>query len=363
MGTNKNSQFNFYHDEPFFGLDIGHSSMKVMQLHKGYGQILGVVGYGVSNYYHNQAINNGVIVDAHALGKAIRELFAERLIGVINTRRVACTIPTAHTFSRPMTLPPMSHKQIEEAVHLEAEQYIPLPIDQLYIDYDISHQDKDGIDLLMVATPKTVVDSTINFLESMALEPISMEPTMNASARLFSTADVGKSEASILVDFGSVAIDMAVFDQAMFVNSTIQGGSDTLTLLIAEQLGVSPAEAYVIKSKYGIAPNADMPTLSNAAQPLLESLVKEIRRIIRYYDERSAKRHRKITQIITTGGGASIKGLNEYLQMRLELPSRSLDPWKRIDFGSLQPPSDLARSMYITVAGLASLQPEEVFDD
>ncbi len=358
MGTAK---FNFYHDQPFFGLDIGHSSLKIMQLERRKGQRPKIIGYGVSNYYHEDAIKNGVIVDFQGLGRAMHELFSDRLIGGITTRRVAGTVPTAHTFSRPMSLPPMDKSQIEEAVRLEAEQYIPVAINNLYIDYDVSRQNQKGIDLLMVATPKNVVDSRVKFLNSIGLEPISMEPAMNASARLFSMADVRREAASILVDFGSVSIDIAVFDQAMFVNSTIQGGSDTLTNLIAGQLDVTPTEAYVIKSKHGIAPNADMPSVSIAAQPFLESLVREIRRIIRYYNERAASGHRKIAQIITTGGGASIRGLNDYLSSRLELPSRPLDPWKKIDFGNLEPPSELARPMYLTVAGEAILSPQEIF--
>lgn len=360
MGTDK---FSFYRDEPFFGLDIGHSSMKVMQLERGVGNTAKVLGYGVSNYYREGTIENGVVADIESLAHAMHELFAERLVGVISTRRVACTIPTANTFSRPLTLPPMDRKQIEEAIHLEAEQYIPVPINQLYLDYDISHQDESGMDVLMVATPKNIVDSCVNFLEAVGLQAISLEPTMNASARLFNMADVRREEATVLVDFGSVAVDVAVFDQNMFVNSTVQGGSDTLTNMIAEQLEISSSEAYVIKSKYGISPNSDMPSVGRATKPVLDSLVKEIRRIIRYYDDRSAKRHRKITQVITTGGGATIKGLNAYLSKQLGLPAHRLDPWDKIDFSGLQAPSELARSMYITVAGEAILTTQELFDD
>jgi type IV pilus assembly protein PilM len=360
VGTDK---FSFYHDEPFFGLDIGHSSMKVMQLERGRDNSARVLGYGVSNYYREGTIEKGVIMDLESLAQAMHELFAERLVGIISTHRVACSVPTSYTFSRPLTLPPMDKKQIEDAIHLEAEQYIPVPIDQLYLDYDISHQDESGLDVLMVATPKKVVDSCINFLNAVGLQPISMEPTMNASARLFNMADVRREEATVLVDFGSVAVDVAIFDQGMFVNSTIEGGSDTLTKLIAEHMEISQSEAYVIKSKYGISPHSDMPSVGRAAKPILDSLVKEIKRIIRYYDDRAAKRHRKITQIITTGGGATIKGLNDFLSDQLDLPSHRLDPWQKIDFSGLQAPSDLARSMYITVAGEAVLTPGELFDD
>ena len=354
-------KLNFYHEQPLFGLDIGHSSMKIMQLERLSGKKPKVLGYGVSNYYPESAITNGVIVNFEVLAHTMREMFSDRLVGNISTKRVACTVPTSHTFSRPMTLPPMDKQEIEDAVKLEAEQYIPIPLESLYLDYDISRQDQAGLDLLVVATPKNIVDSTIKFLESVGFEPIVLEPTMNAAARLFRMADLSRSEASLLIDFGSMAIDIAVFDQSMFVNSTISGGSDTLTNLIAKKLNVTPSEAYVIKSQYGIGPGTKTMAVLEAARPILEPMVREVRKIMRYYDERAAERHRKISQIITTGGGATMRGLNEYLSRELGVPTRRLDPWPNIDYGGLAPPTDLASSMYVTVAGEAILSSQEIF--
>ncbi len=355
------SKLSFYREQPLFGLDIGHSSMKIMQLEKVKGKKPKVLGYGVSNYYPESAISNGVIVNYEVLAHTMREMFSDRIIGTISTKRVACTVPTSHTFSRPMTLPPLGKEEIMDAVKLEAEQYIPIPLVDLYLDYDISRQDADSIDLLVVATPKNIVDSSIRFLESAGFEPVALEPTMNAAARLFSIADVSHDAASLLIDFGSVAIDIAVFDQTMFVNSTASGGSDTLTNLIAKQFNITPSEAYVLKSQYGIGPGTKMLPMMEAARPILDPLVREVRKIMRYYDERADQRHRKISQIITTGGGATMRGLNEYLTRQLGVPTRRLDPWPNIDFGNFQPPSDLASSMYVTVAGEAILSPREIF--
>lgn len=359
MSSKKHS---FYHNEPIFGLDLGHSSMKVMQLEPSRGGKPKVLGYGVSHYYPVNAIANGVIVNHDVLSKALHELFSTRLVGSINTRRVACTIPTSNTFSRPMKLPPMDKDDITNAVHLEAEQYIPIPIDNLYLDFEISHQDDQGIELLMVATPKNIVDSTTKFLESVGLEPIVLEPTMNASARIFKLADPSFQEVTILIDFGSIATDVAIFDHSLFVNSTVSGGSDTLTTQLSAQLDISSSEAFILKSQFGLAQSDHQSAIIAATKPVLDSLVREVRKIIRYYDERSGGSHRKISQIVTLGGGANMRGFNEFLSSNLSLPTRGLNPWHKLDFKDIEGPTELAGPLYITVAGEAIISSKEIFE-
>src|ERR1043166_7631754 len=101
--------FNLHDHEPLFGLDIGHSNLKVMQLQSGAGKTPRVLGYGVS-HYPSEAIAAGVILDFQGLNKALYDLLSQNLNGSVSTRRVACTIPTSRTFSRPMRLPLMDDK-------------------------------------------------------------------------------------------------------------------------------------------------------------------------------------------------------------------------------------------------------------
>lgn len=351
---------NFYRDQPLFGLDIGHANLKVMQLDNSSGKGPRVLGYGVAPY-PAKAIKAGMITDHKALHDSLFQLLDKDLVGEVNTRRVACTIPTALTFSRQMKLPPMEHSSLSEAVHLEAEQYIPIPIDNLYLDYELSRDDQNGIELLMVATPKNIIDSHVEFLEKVGLEPVALEPTMNSAARLFGVADSSHNQPSILIDFGSVAVDVAVFDKTMFVNTTVQGGSDDLTSLIAKGLKIPTAKAYELKNNEGLAAGDKQKEVQRAVKPMLDNLVREIQKIMRYYMDHQTLPPHKVVQVIMLGGGANMAGLTEFLAKELHLPARMLDPWQDINFGELAKPDELDRAMYLTVAGTALLKPQEIF--
>lgn len=348
----------FYHDKPLFGLDIGHDSLKVMQIQKPAGSRATITGYG-SSHFASDAIQNGAVAKPEIIADAIHQLIEKSLVGSISSRRVACTLPTARTFSRPMKLPPMDTSAIGEAVRLEAEQYIPVPQTNLYLDYEISRQDDQGLELLLVAVPRNIVDSYMSLLQSLELEPVAFEPSINAASRLLpieSNADPGPA---ILVDIGTITTDIALFDKTLLVASTVNTGGNTLTDLIAKKLRLSPERAEQIKNQDGIAFSEKQQRILEAVKPALESLSREIQKSIRYYSERAGKTG-KLSQIITVGGGALMPGLNQYLSKELRLPTRTLDPWQKISFGKLPRPEPADLPMYLTVAGEAILDPLEV---
>src|SRR5690606_7801163 len=119
-------------------------------------------------------------------------------------------------------------------------------------------------------------------------------------------------------------------------------------------------EAHIIKVKYGMNPSKKQVEIKQALQPLLEKTVREIKRMLRYYEERSSN-NRRIEQIITLGGGSNVPGLTEYLIDALRLPVRPCDPWNSINFRHLGAPTAIEKPVYITVAGLALINPGEVF--
>lgn len=347
----------FYHDKPLFGLDVGFSSIKVMQM-EWTNKKANVIGYGYNRFDAN-LVKDGVITDIEALAKCGFELFDKQVIGEIDTRRVAITIPGTRTFNRIIKLPKMSNKELAEAVHAEAEQYIPVAIDELYLDYEIINRTADELELLAVAVPKKIVDSYVLFARMLGLEVVAIETSLSAESRLFVHTDLSDVP-TVLMDFGSVSTDITIYDNHIIVTGTVPGGGDDFTKSIATKLGIGQTEANIVKTKYGLSFSKKQKEITEALAPGLDSLLKEIRRMIRYYEERYGK-ERKISQVVTMGGGANMPGLSDFMTNSLRLPVRMSDPWSHLGFSHLQPPSNVERSMYVTVAGLALINPKEIF--
>lgn len=347
----------FYQDKPLFGLDIGYSSVKVMQIDRHKKEQI-VNGYGVTTFA-SECIHDGVITDYEALAQAIQNLFEKHIIGAISTRRVAIAIPAVRTFNRPITLPKLTPKDLDQAVRLEAEQYIPIPIDDLYIDYNITEKTEKEIELLAVAAPRKMIDSYMTLARMLGLEVVTMETTIGAASRLFVQAEQSDVP-TVLIDFGSISGDITIYDKDLIVTGTVPCGGDNFTDLIAGKLNITKQEAQIVKAKYGLGLSKKQKEIIEALNPVLEKLIKEIRRMIRYYEERSGTKS-KIGQIVTMGGGANMPGLSEFMTNELRLPVRMCDPWQNLNFSGLQPPNTMEKSMYVTVAGLALINPKDIF--
>jgi type IV pilus assembly protein PilM len=357
MGSINNTYF--FRNKPLFGLDIGNGSLKVMQLDEESAKLHKprIIGYG-TNSFDKSAVDNGVIIKPEVIAEALLELFKNHLIGDITTRRVALAIPAYRTFTRAIQLPRLKPKELRDAVQLEAEQYIPVPLEELYLDYTLVRESKDILDIFAVAVPRKIVDSYIDLSQMLGLEPIIIETTMSGAARLF-TEDKQSDVASVIIDFGSLSSDISIFDKTVLVTGTVQGGGVVFTDSIRDKLGVSQTEAGIIKTKYGMGLSKRQKEITEALEPTLQQIVKEIRRMIRYYDERYGT-DRPISQVITMGGGANMPGLTEYMTNTLRLAVRAGDPWQYFNFKGLQAPSPADKPMYATVAGLSLIYPPEV---
>jgi type IV pilus assembly protein PilM len=356
---------NFFHDKPLFGLDIGHNSLKVMQLAEPAGHAAAlkdhepkVVGYGFTNF-DETAQQDGVVVKPEIIAKAVHDLFNKNLLGDITTRRVAMALPAYRTFTRSLKLPNLPPNQLKEAVELEAEQYISLPLEELYLDYEIIKQTAEDTELFVVAVPRQIVDSYLELAQIMGLEVMLIEPTLSSSGRLFSISH-SSDEPTFIIDFGSVSSDISIYDGHTLVTGTVQGGGIDFTNAIKDKLGVTYEEAGLIKTRYGLGVSKRQTEIRQTLEPTLDQIVKEIRRMVRYYEERYGS-DRPVKQLVTLGGGANMPGLSDYFTQALRLAVRYLDPWQYLDHKGLQPPSAPDRPMYTTVAGLSLANPKELF--
>lgn len=354
----------FFKSKPLFGLDIGKGSLKVAQLDidgpvkSGHAAKPHLIGYGTATF-DSAAIENGVITQPEIIASAAHELFEKHLIGDITSRRVAITIPSYRTFTRSIQLPPLKPKELSEAVRLEAEQYIPVALDELYLDHTTIATTKDSLEVLAVAVPKKIVDSYLELSALMGLEAVLIETTMSAAGRLIAR-DSQSDVPSVLIDFGTLSSDISIYDNGIITTGTVEGGGEIFSNVIEKSLKVSRAEANIIKTKYGLSKSRRQTEIRTALDPTLQKIVKEIKRLIRYHTERYGG-ERPIQQVITIGGGANMPGLSDFFTDSLRLAVRTCDPWQYIDHKGLQPPAHNDRQMYSTAIGLGLIPAHEVF--
>lgn len=348
-----------------FGLDIGRSTIKLTQIKSAHGQVR-VVGYAYAKF-DATATTDGVIVKPDLISTAIRELFAKAVIGKITTDRVNASVPIAHAYTRILNLPAkMSESDVDEAVRLEAEQYVPVPPQDLYIEHRVLptpttpkpqaststvKAPEPTNRVLMVATPKKIVASYIELFDQLGLEVSTIEPNMFANIRSIDY-NCPPPGARVIIDFGARSSDLAIYDHSIQLISTVATGGDHITERIAATLKLSSQQASQLKVHYGIAKSRWQVQLATALQPILSDFANEVQKLTRYYHEHSTQ-NQAIKQIVLVGGGANMPGLSDFLSHLTGIEVLICNPWSKLEIKPLQPPPPAETTVYATSIGLA----------
>lgn len=346
----------FHKDKPIIGLDISQTGIKVMAVDT---QKWLVTGYGSIDLDPSK-IQKSLETGDEYLGDSLKRLFSEKIVGSLPSMQAVIGIPSNRSFSRTFTIPSEAEKDISDAVEVEVDQYIPIPLASLYVDYEIIEKTKEQITAVMSAVPKTLVDNVLAAAELAEVEPLMVEPGINAVARLLEAAEEGHLS-TLIVDIGPASTDIAVLDKsAIRVSGGVSIGGNTFTLEIAKKLNVTLENAHQLKVLSGINAGSRQAQIVKALTPSLERIVAEVRKVIRYYSERITD-GQKIEQVLVVGSGSNVPGIGDYFTNELILPARTASPWQHLNFGTLPQPHKQFRPRYITVAGLASVKLEDAW--
>ncbi len=297
--------------------------------------------------------------DGQYLGENIRNLLKDNRIGKITTNHAVLSIPTSKTYARTFSVPNKEAGKLKDAIELEIEQYIPVPIGQLYVDYQVLNRDKENTTVQICAVPRNTVDTCVSAASSAGLNVVMVEPSVNAIARLLAFAEEGNLP-TIIVDIGPASTDIAILDGTIRVSGGVAIGGNTFTLDIAKKLNIPLESAHQLKVQHGLAVSPRQEKIKVAIEPSLNRILTEIKKIIRYYSERLDS-EKRLEQVVIVGGGSNVPGLGDYFTNALIMPARVASPWQILNFGDLEQPPKQFKARYITVAGLASVKPKEIF--
>jgi type IV pilus assembly protein PilM len=338
-----------------FGLDLSDLSVKIVKLESN----------GLSEYitsYSSVTLANNAIVDGEiqqkdqavaAIKKAVAMVGPEKL----KTKKVICSLPETKAFLRIISIPQMSESELNEAVKWEMEANIPLPLDQVYYDWQVIPEklifEKNRLNLLVVAIAKVVVDQTIEVLELAGLDPVGLEIESIAQARSL-LLEKNEKDTVLIVDIGDRRTSFSVTRGGVpCFTSSIPLSGQSLTDVISKGMNVSFDEAEKIKISFGIGDEFKNDALFKSTEPVLENFVQEIERSIDFYVT-GLKYSKNVDKIIICGGGANAKGIVPYLSRRLGREIQQGNPWINIDLGKNLPVIEKNQSLqYSTAIGLA----------
>jgi len=346
----------FHTDKQIIGLDISNTGVKIMAVDT---KKWLVIGYGSLDLDPNK-VKESLEGNSTYLSENIKLLIKEKIIGTLPSNHVAIGVPTTRSFSRTFNLPLAVEKKLNDAVRLEVDQYIPVPAAALYIDHEIIERTKKEITVLMSAVAKTIIDKCVQAAENSGLIVDLIEPGMSAVARLLTNTEDANLP-TVIVDIGPANTDIAVLDgNAVRITGGLAIGGNTFTLDIAKRLDISLENAHQLKVLNGLSAGPRQQKIKDSIEPSLKQIITETRKVMRYYTERISD-DRKLEQLLVVGSGSNVPGIGDYFTNELIMAARVASPWQKLDFGKLPEPVRQLRARYITVAGLASVKPGDIW--
>ncbi|OGZ66686.1 MAG: hypothetical protein A3C50_02250 [Candidatus Staskawiczbacteria bacterium RIFCSPHIGHO2_02_FULL_43_16] len=332
--------FKFLNLQPeLFALDINDSSVKVVKLEKRKKNFF-LASYNELRIAPN-IVRGGVILQQEVLVKIIRGALEGVKGKKIATKHVVLSLPEEKSFSQIIQMPRMTEQELKKAVPFEAENYIPLPIDSVYLDFQVinAHQevtDSAHLDILVNAMPKYIVDSYVACAKAAGLVPCVLEIESQSIARAL--VENGQAQKPVaLIDVGKDNTSFIIFSgSAPRFTTSVPFSSKQLTVAIEGALHVTSQKAEELKVKNGLVSKKGKENKEAilAMTPLLEDFALKIKKYIGFYHGHSSHDYfpsdDDIEKIILCGGGANLKGLAEFLSTALHIPVGLGDPFINI---------------------------------
>jgi len=337
----------FSKNQSAFGLDISGSSLKIFYLNK-QGSGMAVKAYS-NTPLPKGLIANDIITDNTTFDYLLKETLQKPQFGRLSTNSAVVSLPESKSVVRIIQIPRMGETEADAAVPFEAESFIPLPIDQVYLDWQEVSVVGDKMNVLIVASPREYVDKYIGLIEKAGVDIVALE--VESQSCLRAVTSPGNKETFLIVDLDAFRSSLVMVEEGnLQFTSTIPIAGNSFTDAIAKTLGISTAKAEMIKRKIGIANTTEYPNIKTSLLPILNNLTAEIKNILKFHSEHSEK---QVAKIVLCGGSSKLKNIVEYLAPQFaDMPGVKLElanPWQRLD--QLQSlPLDSYEALSLTIA-------------
>lgn len=309
----------------FFGLDIGATAVRVVQLH-GSGAAKTLGKYGQVEIEQKKLASDSVL-DRQMIAQKIRELIAS--VG-LTTGNVAVNLPSSKVFTAIIDMDNLSREELAKTMQFQAESFIPTPMAKSKIDWAVigtSPKDPKKVEVLITSAQADFIETRVTMLESIGLNVVAVEPDSMAIARALVAPDVATPQ--LVMDIGNVSTDLVVIMNGVpHLTRSIPTGVTAITRTAMNNLGVDINQASQFVFKFGLGKDKLEGKVYNSILGTIESLMAEIEKSINFFNERYSGV--RVDRLTVTGAAASIPELPVYMANRFGLNVEIGNSWLNV---------------------------------
>jgi len=339
---------------PLIGLDISSTAVKLLELSQSGGRYR-VESYAVVPLPAN-AVEEKNIADVDAVGSAIKRAVSR---AGTRTKGAAVAVAGSAVITKIISMPAsLSDDELSDQIQLEADQYIPYPLNEVNMDFEVlgpSEKKDEMVDVLLAASRSENVDVRVAALELGGLvakivdvEAFAMESAFSLLTQQLPDNGVGKTIA--VVDVGATMTTLSVSHdfKVIYTREQVFGGKQ-LTEEIMRRYGLSYEEAGLAKKQGGLPENYDEEVL----QPFKEAMSQQVSRSLQFFF--SSSQHNSVDHIVLAGGCAAIPGVEALIEDKLGITTSVANPFANMSLTSRVKPEAIRSdaSSLMIACGLA----------
>jgi type IV pilus assembly protein PilM len=329
-------KFDFFNEStpPLIGVDISTSAVKMVEL-----SAHGKGGYRLEGYsiaaIPKDAIVDGNITGLEQVSDAVK--LAWKLLGT-REKRAALALPSAAVITKKVLMSAdLRETEMETQVEAEANQYIPFPLEEVNIDFQVigpAPNNADEVEVLIAAARKEKIEDRIAAAEDAGLKVTVMDVDAYATEAAYTMTAAqlpngGKDQTVMIVDIGAVMMHINVLHDNVSVYTREQAfGGAQLTQEIQRRFGLSIEEAEIAKRKGGLPDSYEIEVL----QPFMQSLSTEVARALQFFT--SSTQYNRADHIVLAGGCAGIATIDVMVQDRTQVNTIVANPFQSMSLSS-----------------------------
>ena len=315
------------------GLDISSTAIKLLELGQS-GDRLRVESYAVEPLPANSVIEKN-IADVEAVGDAIKRAVKR---SASRTKLAAVAVAGSAVITKIIAMPAsLTEDEMEQQIELEADQYIPYPLEEVNLDFEVigpSENDPERIDVLLAASRSENVDIRVAAIELAGLKAKIVDVEAYAMENAFSLLipqlpEQGIDQTIAVIDIGATMTTLNVMHdrKTIYTREQVFGGKQ-LTEEIQRRYGLSYEEAGMAKRQGGLPDNYGPEVL----EPFKDAMTQQVSRSLQFFY--GSSQYNNVDHIVLAGGSAMIAGIDEMIANKLGVHTSVANPFTNMTLAS-----------------------------